>query len=227
MDEISNVITTKTGVEIYENDIYILADDYIQSLGDNADIRNANKALFTGMIKHIYNNTFRINKLDYNDIDTLNNLFDIYTSLCYRYNKKPTVLNFTLMIGIDKLTIDRWLNSTVRSNIYYNTKGERIYNLLVYKQQHPGEEIRQEASSSHSNSVKRWLSECESALLDGVAEQNSIGCMFALKANYGYRDNVVVNIQETETALTDRSREQIAQNYGIAIDEKPEITPDF
>jgi len=227
MDDISTVIKTKAGVEIYENDIMEVADEYLQTLGDDDNIKGANKSLFTGMLKHIYFRLIKPNQLNYNDIDSLNNLFEIYTSLCYRYNKKPTVLNFILMVGINKDTINKWLNSNTRGSIYYNNKGEVIDNLLVYKQQHPGEEITVMASSSHADLVKKWLAESEASLLDGVTEQNSIGCMFALKASFGYRDNVVVNIQETETALTDRSREQIAQNYGIAIDEKPDITPDF
>ena len=227
MDEISTAIKTKAGVEIYENDIFQVADEYLQTLGDDDNIKGANKSLFTGMIKHIYFRLIKPNKLDYDDIENLDRLFEIYTALCYKFNKKPTVLNYSLMVGITKETFNQWLNSNARSTRYYDENNNRIHNLLVYKQQNPGKPIRQEASSSHAETVRKWLAESEAALLDGVTEQNSIGCMFALKANFGYRDNVVVNIQETETALTDRSREQIAQNYGISIDEKPEITPDF
>ncbi len=123
------------------------------------------------------------------------------------------------MSGISKQTIDMWLNSNRRNILYYNTKGERISNLLAYKQQHPDEEITEKASSLHRDTVRKWLTECESTLFDGAVENNSIGCIFALKANYNYRDNVVVNIQQDTQGVPERSREEIAQNYGIPIED--------
>lgn len=230
MNEPCNFITTKTGVQVYENDIMQLADEYISTLSDEDNIKGMNKGLFTGLIKHIYTSVFKDNKLDYDDIDNLDNIFNIYVTLCYRLNKRPTMLGFSLMIGVSKDTINNWLNNNTRGYIYYDENDNRIYNINTYKMLNPDKKYRQEASSLYSNSVKKWLSECENTLLDGAIENNSIGCIFALKANYNYRDNVVVNVQENAIGTPERSREEIAQNYGIPIEQlenRPQPDMDF
>ena len=67
------------------------------------------------------------------------------------------------MIGVDNTTILSWKDGEYRSG------GEG-------------------ASSERSRTVKKWYAECESSLLDGATERNSVGCIFALKANYGYTE---------------------------------------
>lgn len=169
----SNTIKANNGVEIYESKIHEYADEYINDLDDPESINN-NPSLFTGMIKYIYKHLFKPGKndkvlynsnsvLDTGDIDLLNSIWDVYTELCYKYNKRPTILNFSLLIGVSSDTIDTW------------RRGE-------YRAGDNG------ASSVYSDSVKKWLKECESSLVDGATERNSVGCIFALKANYGYTE---------------------------------------
>ena len=163
----------ENGAEIYESKIHYFADEYINTLDDPDSINN-NPSLFTGMIKYIYKYLFKPGKrdkvlsnsnsnLDLSDIDLLDNIWGIYTELCYRYSKRPTILNFSLMIGVDNTTIDSWRRGEYRA----------------------GDEG---ASSTRSQTVKKWLKECESSLVDGATERNSVGCIFALKANYGYTE---------------------------------------
>lgn len=169
----SNTVRAENGIEVYESRIHELADEYINTLEDPGSINN-NPSLFTGMIKYIYKYLFkpgRKDKVKYNantildtgDIDLLNNIWDVYTELCYKYNKRPTILNFSLLIGVDNRTIDTWRRGEFRA----------------------GEDG---TSSAHSQTVKKWLKECESSLIDGATERNSVGCIFALKANYGYTE---------------------------------------
>ena len=169
----ANTIKTENGAEIYENKIMVLADEYIDSLPDPESINN-NPSLFTGMIKYIYKHLFRPHKndkvlynsnsvLDTGDIELLDNIWNIYTELCYRYNKRPTLLNFSLLVGIGNDVFNSWIRGEYRA-------GENG------------------ASSEHSRTVKKWLAECESSLVDGATERNSVGCIFALKANYGYTE---------------------------------------
>lgn len=169
----ANTVRAESGAEIYESRIHELADEYINTLSDPESINN-NPSLFTGMIKYIYKYLFKPGKrdkvlsnsnsnLDLSDIDLLDNIWSIYTELCYRYSKRPTILNFSLMIGVDNTTIDSWRRGEYRA----------------------GDEG---ASSTRSQTVKKWLKECESSLLDGATERNSVGCIFALKANYGYTE---------------------------------------
>ena len=157
-----NTVRAENGAEVYESRIHELADDYINTLADSDSINN-NPSLFTGMIKYIYKYLFKNNPVNNDDITVLDNIFDVYTELCYRYNKRPTLLNFSLLVGISNDTFSAWKNGEYRA-------GEGG------------------ASSAHSLTVKKWLKECESSLVDGATERNSVGCIFALKANYGYTE---------------------------------------
>lgn len=197
----ANTVRAERGIEVYETRIHELADDYINSLDDPEKINN-NPSVFTGMIKYIYKHLFKPRKndkvlynantiLDTGNIDLLNNIWDVYTELCYKYNKRPTILNFSLMIGVDNRTIDTWRRGEFRA----------------------GEDG---ASSAHSLTVKKWLSECESSLLDGATERNSVGCIFALKSNYGYTETpqrIEITGSQTPTLSQDEIR-QIAQQAG-------------
>lgn len=150
------------GLEIYESNIQYYADEYINTeLNNPDDIYNS--SLFTGMIKYINKAVFKNNKPDTANIELLDQIWEIYTSLCYKYKKRPTILNFSLMVGIDNDTFQTWKNGEYRAGMG-------------------------NATSPHSATVKKWMRECESSLVDGATEQNSIGCIFALKANYGYRE---------------------------------------
>ncbi|CUN14814.1 hypothetical protein [Blautia hydrogenotrophica] len=208
----SNAIKAENGIEVYEHDIKYYADEYISQLPEKEDSINNNPSLFTGMIKYIYKHLFKPGKkdkvkynantnLDTGDIELLNNIWEVYTELCYKYNKRPTILNFSLLIGIDNRTIDTWRRGEFRA----------------------GEDG---ASSAHSQTVKKWLAECESSLVDGATERNSVGCIFALKANYGYTETPqrveIVNGQQPEQIAAD-----IAARHKIGQVEKPELPEDL
>ena len=169
----ANTVKTSDGSEIYETRIHELADEYINSLDDPENINN-NPSLFTGMIKYIYKHLFKPKRndkvlynsnsvLDTGDIELLDNIWNIYTELCYRYNKRPTLLNFSLLVGIGNDVFNSWIRGEYRA-------GENG------------------ASSPHCQTAKKWKAECESSLVDGATERNSVGCIFALKANYGYTE---------------------------------------
>ena len=208
----SNAIKAENGIEVYEHDIKYYADEYISQLPEKEDSINNNPSLFTGMIKYIYKHLFKPGKkdkvkynantnLDTGDIELLNNIWEVYTELCYKYNKRPTILNFSLLIGIDNRTIDTWRRGEFRA----------------------GEDG---ASSAHSQTVKKWLAECESSLVDGATERNSVGCIFALKANYGYTETPqrveIVNGQQPEQIAAD-----IAARHKMGQVEKPELPEDL
>ena len=168
-----NTVRAENGAEIYETKIHYFADEYINTLSDPESINN-NPSLFTGMIKYIYKKLFKPNRndkvlynsnsvLDTGDIELLDNIWNIYTELCYLYNKRPTLLNFSLLVGIGNDVFNSWIRGEYRA-------GENG------------------ASSPHCQTAKKWKAECESSLVDGATERNSVGCIFALKANYGYTE---------------------------------------
>lgn len=199
-DGMANTIKTEAGAEIYETRIHELADEYINNLDDPESINN-NPSLFTGMIKYIYKYLFKNNPINNDDIDILDNVFDIYTELCYRYNKRPTLLNFSLLVGVSNDTFNAWKNGEYRAGA-------------------------DGASSAHSLTVKKWLAECESSLVDGATERNSVGCIFALKANYGYTE-APQRIEVVGGQLPDQAAADIAARHRIGQAERPEVPPEL
>ena len=79
------------------------------------------------------------------------------------------------------------------------------------------------SSSEHSRTVKKWLAECESSLVDGATERNSVGCIFALKANYGYTETPQ-RIEITGASAPVLSQEDIRQ---IADQARKESIPEL
>ena len=106
------------------------------------------------------------------------------------------------MIGVDNTTIDSWRRGEYRA----------------------GDEG---ASSIRSQTVKKWLKECESSLLDGATERNSVGCIFALKANYGYTETPQ-RIEVVGGQIPDQTAADIAARHRIAGQaERPQLPDDL
>lgn len=121
-------------------------------------------------------------KADIDNIKELNILWDIYTVICCTCRIKPTMLRFAIMIRVNRDTLQSWI------------KGENAGRV----------------ASGHSVSAQKWKNECESTLYDEVIQTGNIGCMFALKANYGYRDNIQIIQSDERSGLPTYSREEIA-----------------
>lgn len=203
----SNTVRAENGTEIYESKIHELSDEYICNLDDPESINN-NPSLFTGMIKYIYKYLFKPGKkdkvlynsntvLDTGDIGLLDDIWETYTSLCYKYNKRPTLLNFSLLIGIGNDVINSWIRGEYRAG-------------------------QDGASSPHCQTAKKWKAECESSLVDGATERNSVGCIFALKANYGYTETPQ-RIEVVGGQLPDQAAADIAARHRIGQAEMPEL----
>lgn len=124
-----------------------VAQEYINNLENPAEIYE-NNGLFVDMIKYIYkvyigdvignnkNNTYGF-KYDY---DLLDKIFDIYTSLVYKYkqNKRPSILEFCLFVNISR---------------------QAIYNII-----HNG---NKQVTPAQVDRVKSWFLECENQLTNG------------------------------------------------------------
>ncbi len=121
-------------------------------------------------------------KADKDNIKELNILWDIYTVICCTCRIKPTLMRYCIMVDISRDTINSWLRGEY---------GGRV-------------------ASGHSDTAQKWKQECESTLYDEVIQTGNIGCMFALKANYGYRDNIQIIQTDGKASLPAYSREEIA-----------------
>ena len=173
-----NTVRAENGAEVYRHDVDVVADEYIAETfpdceDDEIKLLMRKSQPFKGMLKYINNRLFKLkdgdikynnknSNIDYGDIDYINRLWDIYTSLCYRYLQNPTLLNFSLFTGIANETFSDWISGNYRGG----TDG---------------------TSSIHCQTAKKWQEECEAALYDTAMTGNP-GAMFLLKSNYGYTE---------------------------------------
>lgn len=173
-----NTVKAENGTEVYKEKVLEIADEYTAETfpdcgEDEIKMLMRKSQPFKGMLKYINNRLFKLkdgdikynnknSNIDYSDIDYINRLWDIYTSLCYRYLQNPTLLNFSLFTGIANETFSDWISGNYRGG----TDG---------------------ASSAHCQTAKKWQEECEAALYDTAMTGNP-GAMFLLKSNYGYTE---------------------------------------
>ena len=198
----------ENGAEVYKEEVLAIADEYTAETfpdceEDEIKMLMRKSQPFKGMLKYINNRLFKLkdgdikynnknSNIDYSDIDYINRLWDIYTSLCYRYLQNPTLLNFSLFTGIANETFSDWISGNYRGG----TDG---------------------ASSVHCQTAKKWQEECEAALYDTAMTGNP-GAMFLLKSNYGYTEtpqrieitgsNAPALSQEDIRQIADQAREE-------------------
>jgi hypothetical protein len=183
---------------IYKNNIYALVDDLKQDnqfkeLTDE-EIKN-NKAFFPRLVNYIYNNylgDLLQNKLEYKlqgikpiypDIKQLDDLFNIYINLVskYKWNNKPSVLEFSILTGIARETFYNWLKGNISA--VDASKDKRKY-----------------ITSEYINTVQKWVDVCEQSLVDGSGD--TIKEIFILKSKYGYKEqDKEININITNKPL--------------------------
>ena len=122
------------------------------------------------------------------NIQQLNYIFNIYIDLVYKYkfNNRPSILEYCILTGISRNTITLWCN---------------------------GESANKDASREHTVIAKSWLEACESALQDGSGEY--VKEIFLLKSCYGYKDqdNTITVKHEVLPTLT---ADELPQVLGIA-----------
>ena len=190
-----NTVLTYNGIELYQSEIDILCDEYINTLSDPDTINKS--MVFNGLLLYIYTNKLRyiIPDNSNNDYELFNNIFySLYLPLCYKYDKTPTIIQFACLVNT--------------SNAYLNELKNGIYR--------DGSKVNKNTTET----VKKWFDVCEKDLLSKAIETNGIGSIFALKANYKYRDSDVPVLQVT-TKQESSTPQELADKYGSV--EKPEI----
>lgn len=193
----NNTVVANDGSEIYTDDMFYYADEYINTLRNPDDIYTSN--VFTGLIKYIKRNV-KFDKDIYEDIDVLNNIWEVYTELVYKYNHKPTIEEFSLLIGIHRDTIYSWMNGETRKDDY-----------------------SVELGTSRSDTIKKWQDECRLGRYKSAASGN-VGGIFLCKAVDGMTDNAPVQVVIQEQH---RTADQIAADYGPQTMLPGDVVPDF
>ena len=185
------------GTEVYTNAMQYYADEYITTLNKPDDIYTSN--VFTGLIKYIRRN-IKFNKDIYESIDVLNDIWDMYTELVYKYMQKPTIEEFSLLIGIHRDTIYSWMNGETRKSDY----SERL-------------------GTSRSDTIKKWQDECRLGRYKSAASGN-VGGIFLCKAVDGMVETAPIPVANQEQH---RTAEQIAADYNTAGALPGDVQPDF
>lgn len=195
-----NTITASNGVEIYADDMYIYADEYINALHDKDIIYSQKGNAFTGLIKYI-NKHMCFSQDMYADINVLNDIWDNYTDLCYKYNQNPTIEEYALLIGCSRSTLYSWRDGEMRSA-----------------------DICDKLGSSRSDTIKKWSEECKVGRYKSAAAGN-VGGIFLCKAVDGMVETAPAQVPYSGEQR--KSNEQILQEHGIkAIDTAVTELPD-
>ena len=221
----NNTVITDTGVEVYTNNILAYADEYIDHELDEERRKEiyTNNSIFTAMLLYISD---RIPKPDNNDIQLLDNIFNIYIRLCTKYDKLPSLEKFSVLININPGTLSDWSSGVVRNNIYYDSNGQYIKDFAAWQLNHRDEPYTVEPSTAHAEAVKKWKNICKNFLVDSL--QNSRGVdankIFVAKAAYGMVETAPVPVINQEQH---RTAEQIAADYGAAAVLPGDVVPDF
>lgn len=185
------------GAKVYTNAMQYYADEYITTLNKPDDIYTSN--VFTGLIKYIRRN-IKFNKDIYESIDVLNDIWEMYTELVYKYMQKPTIEEFSLLIGIHRDTIYSWMNGETRKSDY----SERL-------------------GTSRSDTIKKWQDECRLGRYKSAASGN-VGGIFLCKAVDGMVETAPIPVANQEQH---RTAEQIAADYSTAGALPGDVQPDF
>lgn len=178
---------------------------YISDLRDPERIYNVD--VFSGLIDYCYIHCFKPDRrnnpdinyfgaygktsiLDYDNIELLYDIWELYKQVCCYCEKTPTILQYCVFTGLSHETIYRWGTSGLQRDVTFK----------------------------HKEFYKRLSKESETATVNKVlnSQQAAIGAMFVLKAVHGYREadntvNVTVSPQiQTQTA------DEIAAKYADA-----------
>lgn len=184
-----NTVTTENGIEVYTSQITEIADRYIADLEDIDSIYTYE--VFTDLLLYISDNMTPLN--NYNDINVLDNLFNIYKRLCSKYRVLPTLYDFSMMINIDPSTITRWMNGETRGGL----------------------------TSEHCKTAKKWKQYCAGRLASNLSNSKGTDAnkIFIAKAAYGMAETKAVE-QGQITGAT-KTVKQIAKEIGA--DELPDF----
>lgn len=199
----NNTVVTDQGIEVYENDIYRLVDQYINTVlqvsPEDYDTQKEYKAViadsFVDMIFYIAD---RIPKPGTENIELLDSIFNIYVRICTKYNVLPTLEIFSFLVGIERRTFTKWSNGQYR------------------------------ASTSHGDTVKKWFDICKNCTINRLNNQpgTNANLIFVAKAAYGMAETAPVQVAQQQ-GIPQQTAQQIADKYKNVLElpevDKPEL----
>lgn len=198
-----NTTVTDQGIEVYENDIYRLVDEYINTVlqvtPEEFDTQKEYKATvadsFVDMVFYVHD---RIPKPSNDDIELLDKIFNIFVRICSKYSVLPTLEVFSFLVGINRSTFSDWMRGDYRVN------------------------------SSHGTTVKRWFDICKNCTVNRLNNQSGTNAnlIFIAKAAYGMAETAPVQTAQQD-GIPHQTAQQIADKHRAALElpemEKPEL----
>ena len=185
-----NTTTTTTGIEVYENRIWELVDEYIDTVlhinqNDYDSIEKYKKEIANNRIDLFFYISDRIEKPSNNDIELLDNIFNIYIRVCGRYGISPTLQMFGILVSINNMTFSDWANGDYRT------------------------------ASTHGITVKKWKETCGAFALDKLHNQDGTNAnlIFACKVAYGMAETAPIQVEQRQERPKE-SLEQIKEEFG-------------
>lgn len=179
-----NTVKTDNSIEVYTSDIYRLVDEYIdiELLGDKEQVKES----FMDMIFYISD---RIPKPSNDNIQLLDDIFNIYIRLCSKYKTLPTIEQFSFLVNINNNTIGAWGANEYRAN------------------------------TEHSRTAQKWKQTCKKFLINNLqnSKGGDINKIFIAKAAYGMVETAPVQTVHP-MQIEAQSPEQIAKQYNNTID---------
>ena len=198
-----NTITTDQGIEVYRNDIYRLVDEYISTVlqispeefGSIKEFKQTVADSFVDMIFYIKDN---IPKPSNDNIELLDDIFNIYVRICTKYSVLPTLEVFSFLVGIERRTITCWMNGQYRT------------------------------ASAHGDTAKKWFDICKNCTVNRLNNQpgTNANLIFIAKAAYGMAETAPVQAGQQQ-GIPQQTAQQIADKYKDVLElpemEKPEL----
>lgn len=197
MSDIEILKPDKIYINLDDSNIEDIIDDYIATLRDPDTIYSQKGSTFTGLIKKLHKRLNITNQV-YADIDTLNDIWDVYTELCYRFSQNPTIMEFALLVGCSRDVIYSWMNGEYRAS-----------------------DICSRLNLSRADTVKKWADECRMGRYKSAAAGN-VGGIFLCKAVDGMAETAPVQV---DAANMHKTAEQIARERGLELHENETQLP--
>lgn len=199
----NNTTVTTQGIEVYENDIYMLVDEYITNVlqispEDFQTAKEYKAAVADSYVDMIFYIADRIPKPPNENIELLDDIFDVYVRICTRYNVLPTLEIFGFLVGIERRTFTKWSNGQNR------------------------------ASTAHGDTVKKWFDTCRNFTINRLNNQTGTNAnlIFIAKAAYGMAETAPVQTAQQQ-GLPTMTAAEIAERHKAALElpepEKPEL----
>ena len=198
-----NTVVVDQTIEVYENDIYRLVDEYIETVlqvsPEDYDAPKEYKAAvadaFVDMIFYIAD---RIPKPSNDNIELLDELFDVFVRICTRYNVLPTLEVFSFLVSINRSTFSDWMRGDYRT------------------------------STSHGTTVKKWFDICKNCTVNRLNNQagTNANLIFVAKAAYGMAETAPVQVGQ-QAGMPQQTAQEIAEKHRAVLElpepERPEL----